>query len=98
MSAVFCTVYVTIAGAVCAAMLLATWRSHRARQRLGETSSSLATELIWAVIPWLLMLAAVAPTALESIHRPRAAAASSVAGQNARVVVLQSAARGGAAQ
>jgi heme/copper-type cytochrome/quinol oxidase subunit 2 len=70
MSAVFCFLYVTIAGAVCAAMLLATWRSHRSRQRLAATSSSLAAELIWALIPWLMMLAAVAPTALESIRHP----------------------------
>jgi hypothetical protein len=98
MSAAVYILYVTVAGAVCAAMLLATWRSHRARQRLGETSSSLVAELTWAMIPWLLMLAAVAPTALESIHRLRAAAASSVAGPNVQVVGLQSAARARAAQ
>jgi heme/copper-type cytochrome/quinol oxidase subunit 2 len=81
MSAVLFLLYITIAGAVCVTMLLATWRSHRSQQRLAITSGSLVAELIWAMIPWLMMLAAVAPTALESLRHPSAAAVNS----NARI-------------
>ena len=54
----------TVAAGVLVVMLASAWLSHRARRQLAAHASSLLTELIWSVVPWLILLAAALPAAI----------------------------------
>jgi heme/copper-type cytochrome/quinol oxidase subunit 2 len=56
-----CTLF---AAGVFAAMFLAIWSSRRDPSRPPTFLQSFASELVWAAIPWLMMLAAAIPAAI----------------------------------
>jgi heme/copper-type cytochrome/quinol oxidase subunit 2 len=53
-----------VAAGVFAAMFLAIWRTRRAPAAPTAFRQSFATELVWAVIPCLMVLAAAAPAVI----------------------------------
>ena len=65
-----------IAGGVFAAMFFAIWRSHRRASPAPSYRQSLASELVWAAIPCLIVVAAAFPAVA-------AIAAASAGGYNA---------------
>jgi len=62
----------SVAIAVFVVMLITAYLGHRSRRRLEATSGSFAVELIWAVIPWLILIAAGTPAALVIMREARA--------------------------
>ena len=59
-----------LAAGVFTAMFLSIWSTRRAPAALTAFRQSLATDLVWALIPCLMMLAAAIPavTAIVSAH------------------------------
>ena len=52
---------VLVAAGVFTAMFFAIWSSHRAASQAASSRHSLATELVWAAIPCLMIVAAAYP-------------------------------------
>jgi heme/copper-type cytochrome/quinol oxidase subunit 2 len=59
-----------VAGGVFAAMFVSTWSTRRSPAASTVLRQSLATELVWAAIPCIMMLAAAIPAviAIVSAH------------------------------
>jgi heme/copper-type cytochrome/quinol oxidase subunit 2 len=55
----------TVTSVIFVVMLVNVWVSHRSRRLAEASAGSLVTELIWSVIPWVIVVAAAAPAALE---------------------------------
>jgi heme/copper-type cytochrome/quinol oxidase subunit 2 len=64
MTAMILGVFTTVAFGVLVVMLVTTCVSHRSRRNPATCTSSLLTELIWSTIPWLILVAAVTPSAV----------------------------------
>jgi heme/copper-type cytochrome/quinol oxidase subunit 2 len=56
-----------VSAAVFAAMFLAIWSTRRARPAHTAFRQRFATELVWAAIPCLMMLAAAIPAAIAIV-------------------------------
>ena len=54
-------VFTTVAVGLFVVMLLTVLMSHRSRRRARVPVGSLVRELIWSVIPWLILVGAVTP-------------------------------------
>ena len=55
---------VLVAAGVFTAMFFAIWSSHRAASQAASSRHSLATELVWAAIPCLMIVAAAYPAVM----------------------------------
>jgi heme/copper-type cytochrome/quinol oxidase subunit 2 len=53
-----------LAGGVFIAILLSTWSSRRSADRAPEFRQAMVTELLWAAIPCLMVIAAAIPAAI----------------------------------
>jgi heme/copper-type cytochrome/quinol oxidase subunit 2 len=60
----------TVAVGLFVVMLLTVFMSHRSRRRARIPVGSLVLELIWSVIPWLILLGAVTPAAIGIMRGP----------------------------
>lgn len=65
MTAVILGLFTTVALGVLVVMLVTTCVSHRSRRQATATASSLLFELIWSVIPWLIVVAAATPSVIS---------------------------------
>jgi heme/copper-type cytochrome/quinol oxidase subunit 2 len=54
----------TVAVTLFVVMLLTVLMSHRSRRRAKTPVGSLVRELIWSVVPWLILVGAVTPAVL----------------------------------
>jgi heme/copper-type cytochrome/quinol oxidase subunit 2 len=57
--------FATVAFGVLVVMLVTTCVSHRSRRDGSTYASSLLGELLWSVIPWLIVVAAVTPSVIS---------------------------------
>jgi len=55
----------TVAFAVLVVMLVAACTSHRSRRDAAVRAISLLWELVWSAIPWVIMIAAAAPSVVS---------------------------------
>jgi heme/copper-type cytochrome/quinol oxidase subunit 2 len=63
MSPVILGLLATVAAVLLVVMLVSTCMTHRLRRQANAPAGSLVVELIWNVIPWLILVAAVMPAA-----------------------------------
>ena len=62
----------TVAMGLFVVMLLSVFMSYRSRRRAKIPVGLLALELIWSVIPWLILVGAVTPAVIGIIRDSRA--------------------------
>jgi heme/copper-type cytochrome/quinol oxidase subunit 2 len=61
----------TVALGLFVVMLLTVLRSHRSRRQARIPVGSLVLELVWSVIPWLILIGAVTPAAIGILRDSR---------------------------
>jgi heme/copper-type cytochrome/quinol oxidase subunit 2 len=67
MLVVILTVCALLAGGVFIAILLSIWSSRRSADRAPDFHQDIVAELVWAVIPCLMIIAAAIPAAIAII-------------------------------
>ena len=71
MNAAILNLCLAATGAVFVVMLVTVWVSYKSRRSAEASPGSLGMELIWTVIPWLIVIAAAAPAAIEIMRNSR---------------------------